>query len=222
MSRARKWIRRELQVFDFLSVDFGPSRPDLTSSSVAHPQPSGTRTTTPTTTTGESVPHAPTTTAQSQPDDTLYRKRASNAEFLLEYVLAILKTVDIKGSQGQAEEMLSDFLGRENARLFLHELRAWLRSPYTDLESWDRHVQYPGLMQGGETMRWGRVDEPVAVERIDKRRRRQGVAYGVEQRTEPRILRVEEKVGMKRKRGYEEEEDEAMIVNARVKRQAYE
>ena len=50
--------------------------------------------------------------------------------------------MDIKGSGGQAEDMLQEFLGRDNTRLFLHELRAWLRSPYTSLEDWDRHVQY--------------------------------------------------------------------------------
>ena len=69
---------------------------------------------------------------------------------LLEYIIAILKTVDIKGSGGQAEDMLQEFLGRDNTRLFLHELRAWLRSPYISLEAWDRNVQYnqpskPGL-----------------------------------------------------------------------------
>ena len=69
-------------------------------------------------------------------------RRANNAEFLLEYIVAILKTVDIKGSDGQAEDMLQEFLGRDNTRLFLHELRAWLRTPYTSLEDWDRHVQY--------------------------------------------------------------------------------
>lgn len=69
-------------------------------------------------------------------------RRANNAEFLLEYVIAILKSVDVKGSGGQAEDMLQEFLGREHTRLFLHELRAWLRSPYTSLEDWDRHVQY--------------------------------------------------------------------------------
>jgi hypothetical protein len=56
--------------------------------------------------------------------------------------VAILKTVDIQGSGGQAEEMLQEFLGRENTRLFLHEMRAWLRSPFTNLEDWDRNVQY--------------------------------------------------------------------------------
>ncbi|KAF8866159.1 hypothetical protein BDZ45DRAFT_700781 [Acephala macrosclerotiorum] len=100
VSRARKWIRRELQVFSFLSPD-----------SSAASGSSGDR-------------------------------RANNAEFLLEYIIAILKTVDIQGSAGQAEEMLKDFLGRENTRLFLHEMRSWLRSPYTSLEDWDRNVQY--------------------------------------------------------------------------------
>lgn len=98
VSRARKWIRRELQVFQFLSPDGGEE---------------------------EGV-----------------TRKANNAEFLLEYVIAILKTVDIKGSGGQAEDMLQEFLGRDNTRLFLHELRAWLRSPYTSLEDWDRNVQY--------------------------------------------------------------------------------
>ncbi len=96
--RARKWIRRELQVFEFLSPD-------------------GTE--------AEGV-----------------SRRANNAEFLLEYIIAILKTVDIKGNGGQAEDMLQEFLGRDNTRLFLHELKAWLRSPYVSLDDWDRHVQY--------------------------------------------------------------------------------
>ncbi|KKY20154.1 putative ring finger domain protein [Diplodia seriata] len=68
-------------------------------------------------------------------------RRVGNAEFLLEYMLAILKKMDIKGPTGQAEDMLQEFIGRNHARLFLHELGAWLRSPYTRLEDWDRHVQ---------------------------------------------------------------------------------
>jgi len=105
VSRARKWIRRELQVFEFLSPD-GPSSLD---------------------------------------------RRANNAEFLLEYIVAILKTLDIQASGGQAEHMLQDFLGRENTRLFLHEMRAWLRSPYTSLEDWDRKVQYNEGRSGKES-----------------------------------------------------------------------
>ncbi|KAE8359173.1 hypothetical protein BDV27DRAFT_149811 [Aspergillus caelatus] len=109
VSRARTWIRRELQVFDFLHrTEAGSSQ-----SSVARP-------------------------GQAR----LESRRGSNAEFLLEYIIAILRTVDIKGSAGQAESLLQDFLGRDNACLFLHELQAWLRSPYTSLSDWDRNVQY--------------------------------------------------------------------------------
>ncbi|KAJ5396732.1 hypothetical protein N7509_004845 [Penicillium cosmopolitanum] len=112
LSRARKWIRRELQVFSFLTP--GPE--------------------------GEEQGRGPVPHAGHQ---RLEDRRANNAEFLLEYVIAILRTIDIKGSSGQAEELLRDFIGRDNARLFLHEMLAWLRSPYTSLEDWDRHVQYP-------------------------------------------------------------------------------
>lgn len=113
VSRARKWIRRELQVFSFL-----------------HPE-------------AENAPEERREPVPRSGQQRLQQRRANNAEFLLEYVVAILRTVDIKGSAGQAEELLRDFLGRDNARLFLHELLAWLRSPYASLEDWDHHVQYP-------------------------------------------------------------------------------
>lgn len=111
VSRARKWIRRELRVFTFLN---------------------------PTDSDEEAGPDRVARTGGQR----LESRRANNAEFLLEYIIAILRTVDLKGPAGQAEELLREFLGRENARLFLHELQAWLRSPYTSLEDWDRHVQY--------------------------------------------------------------------------------
>ncbi|KAF2968660.1 hypothetical protein GQX73_g4925 [Xylaria multiplex] len=76
-------------------------------------------------------------------------RRSTKAEYLVEYTIAILKTLDTQGSQGQAEEMIAVFLGRASTRLFLHELRAWLRSPYTTLSEWDRTVQYQG--RGNET-----------------------------------------------------------------------
>ncbi|KAK5082453.1 hypothetical protein LTR05_007600 [Lithohypha guttulata] len=69
-------------------------------------------------------------------------RRATNAEYLLEYIVAILKSIDIKGSAGQATELLKEFLGSENARLFFHELENWLRSPFQDLKAWDQFVQY--------------------------------------------------------------------------------
>lgn len=74
--------------------------------------------------------------------DTAAAPRGGNREFLLEYVVAILKTNELKGANGHAEDLLADYLGRENVRLLLHELEAWLRSPYTALDAWDRHVQY--------------------------------------------------------------------------------
>lgn len=101
-TRARMFIRRELQVFDFLN-------------------PSSAQ---------------PSTRLRSTD------RRANNADFLLEYIIGILRSVDLKGSTGQAEELLRDFLGREHARIFLHELEAWLRSPYEHLKDWDRAVQY--------------------------------------------------------------------------------
>lgn len=96
--RAKIWIRRELQVFEFLNSNEAPEGPS--------------------------------------------KRRARNAEFLAEYILAIIRSIDIRGSTGQAEELLQEFLGREHARLFLHELENWLRSPYEQLRDWDEAVQY--------------------------------------------------------------------------------
>ncbi|KAL5410870.1 hypothetical protein PMIN04_010474 [Paraphaeosphaeria minitans] len=67
---------------------------------------------------------------------------SSNAEFLLAYIVAILKKVDIKASNGHAEDLMTGYLGRDNARLFLHELYAWMRSPCNKVVDWDRQVQY--------------------------------------------------------------------------------
>ncbi|KAI2777829.1 hypothetical protein F4815DRAFT_273797 [Daldinia loculata] len=144
ISRARTWLRRELQVFEFLRTP---------------------------------------PTAQSS-DDAMTRRRANNAEFLLEYIIAILKTVDIQGSQGQAEEMLKDFLGRDNTRLLLHELKNFLRSPWS-LEAWDRKVQYPTArkrrVQEEDAERNDQVSNVsrrfVADEGLDRRKRRTGDSY---------------------------------------------
>lgn len=67
---------------------------------------------------------------------------SSNAEFLLSYIVSILKMVELKASNGHAENLLSESLGRDNARLFLHELGSWLRSPYKKVNEWDEEVQY--------------------------------------------------------------------------------
>ena len=77
-----------------------------------------------------------------QDHDPVRRCRPCKAEYLLEYIIAILKSIDMQGSAGQAEEMIREFLGRDCTRLLLHELRAWLRSPCQSLSEWDRMVQY--------------------------------------------------------------------------------
>ncbi|KAF2433776.1 hypothetical protein EJ08DRAFT_694257 [Tothia fuscella] len=87
-SRARKWIRRELSIFEFLNT------------------------------------------------------RVKNTEYLLKYIITILKYEDIKGSNGVAEDLVTEFLGRENAKLFSHELGSWLGSPYEEVGEWDEVVQY--------------------------------------------------------------------------------
>ncbi|KAK1580205.1 uncharacterized protein LY79DRAFT_311853 [Colletotrichum navitas] len=132
VSRARTFLRRELQVFEFLSPD------------------------------NDALP---------QDADPVRRRRANNAEFLLEYIIAILKTVDMQGSMGQAEELIQEFLGRENTRLLLHELRAWLRSPYMTLESWDRAVQYPDAAP----KRRRRSQSPSAADRAESSRSADGI-----------------------------------------------
>jgi hypothetical protein len=60
----------------------------------------------------------------------------------MEYIVAILRTNEVKGADGRAEELVGEFLGKENASLLLHELKAWLRSPWERLVQWDEVVQY--------------------------------------------------------------------------------
>ena len=81
-------------------------------------------------------------------------------EFLLEYVVAILKTLELKDSSGRAEDLLAEFLGRENARLFLHELESWMRSPYQELGDWDRVMQYKGELPWGWKRQHVASEEP--------------------------------------------------------------
>ncbi|KAI5281860.1 hypothetical protein KEM54_003104, partial [Ascosphaera aggregata] len=117
VQRARRWIRRELQVFSFLYPESDDSMET------------------------EQAASATSTSCVAKPRNVRDR-RSSNAEFLLEYIISILRTVDIKSASGSAEDLLQEFLGRDNARLFLHELHAFLRSPYENLRDWDAAVQY--------------------------------------------------------------------------------
>lgn len=69
--------------------------------------------------------------------------KPTKAEYVREYVIFLLKSVDTQDHTGRAVDLLSSYLGRDLARHFLHELRAWLRSPFQTPEEWDRAVQYP-------------------------------------------------------------------------------
>lgn len=66
----------------------------------------------------------------------------------MEYVVAVLKSHDPKSADGRAGELVGGFIGREDAGLLLHELDAWLRSPFERLEVWDERVQYAGSDEG--------------------------------------------------------------------------
>ncbi|CAI6339088.1 unnamed protein product [Periconia digitata] len=70
----------------------------------------------------------------------------SNAEFLLSYIVAITTRVDLKDSSGHAEDLLQEYVGRANARLFLHELNEWMRSPFIKVQEWDRNTYYKELL----------------------------------------------------------------------------
>lgn len=71
--------------------------------------------------------------------------RGGSRAYSIEYIVAILKTNDPKDANGHAVDLIADFLGRENAALLLHELMAWLRSPYARIDEWDAQVQYVEL-----------------------------------------------------------------------------
>ncbi|KAK0673717.1 hypothetical protein QBC41DRAFT_311409 [Cercophora samala] len=118
LSKARLFLRRELQVF------FPPTMPA--------PSPSPTH---------------------------------QNREFLLEYIIALLKTVDLQSESGgaHAQHLLKDYMvypdtGEDRTALFLHELKNWMRwrgepPGNLSLESWDRGVQYPSLEEGRKRRR---------------------------------------------------------------------
>nr|OQO15503.1 hypothetical protein B0A51_16914 [Rachicladosporium sp. CCFEE 5018] len=63
-------------------------------------------------------------------------------DWLMEYIIAILKVNEVKAADGHAGTLVAEILGQGNAGLLLHELTAWLRSPFDGLEAWDGGVQY--------------------------------------------------------------------------------
>ena len=98
-----------------------------------------------------------------------------NAEFILEYIVAVLQTAHLKSATGAAQDMLADFLGRENAGIFCHEVHAFLRSPFTSLAAFDGFVQYERPLPtrfDGEGLPIVVPEERPAGSRADRTRRR--------------------------------------------------
>ncbi|ETN41412.1 uncharacterized protein HMPREF1541_03347 [Cyphellophora europaea CBS 101466] len=144
------WIRRELLLFPFLH----PTSPEP-----SHPS---SFTTTPTLPTGLGV------TPRSHNDGGEYTRppqRRTTAAHLLPFTLAVLQRIDLKGSAGQAVELLGEYLGRENAQLFCHELVGFLGSGARSVEEWDGEVMYwfdgegEGEVRSGKGEVLGRLDD---------------------------------------------------------------
>ena len=74
------------------------------------------------------------------------RGLSATVEYLVEYITAILRVHDIKAHNGRAEDLVAEFIGPANARLLLHEIDSWLRSPYRHLHEWDDNVLYPNAV----------------------------------------------------------------------------
>lgn len=63
-----------------------------------------------------------------------------DSSFLTTYLLSIFAQLDLRSSS--AIRLISDFLTEENAEHLIHEIYSFARSPYNDLESYDRVAQY--------------------------------------------------------------------------------
>lgn len=87
-------------------------------------------------------------TAPNPPSLPTVRYGESNRESLIEWIVALLKHCEVKGADGKAQDLLAEHIGKHNAPVLLHELQAWLRSPYARLDQWDRQVQYLGYDGG--------------------------------------------------------------------------
>ncbi|KAG8630014.1 hypothetical protein KVT40_001633 [Elsinoe batatas] len=80
-----------------------------------------------------------------------FLQTTSRLEFVLEYIVGMLRKLEVKGADGAMENLVAEVLGRDGARVLLHEIKAWLESSFDRLEDWDRVVQYAD----GEVLRMG-------------------------------------------------------------------
>ncbi|KAM3499282.1 hypothetical protein MY10362_007454 [Beauveria mimosiformis] len=103
---------------------------------------------------------------------------AERTAFLIDQVVTVLGNSGITGdtwdneAAGALQTLLAADLGRSAARLLLHELRAWLRSPYASLRDWDMVVRYP------------RLDQWTARAEVQDRRRERELMEGLQRQRE--------------------------------------
>lgn len=91
-------------------------------------------------------------------------------EFLTGYLSALIQLVDTQTIKGAklASNTISDYLGHANTTIFLHELRAFLKSPFETLVEYDNVVQYRNIAEAGSQDDYGRPLCQVSQEQIDK------------------------------------------------------
>jgi hypothetical protein len=80
------------------------------------------------------------------------RRRPTTAPFLTNYILAILTELDLSGSGSsfEAHTLLGEYLGALEARLFVHELKAFLNSGCDTVRQWDEEVAMYWFEDEGE------------------------------------------------------------------------
>lgn len=131
-SRAKAFLRRELRVFAYIGTSNGMSRFVSQDGNLSQSPFTG--------------------------DDPV---SVREVEANVRYFICILKTVDLKGSSGKAESVVRQQLRTplrqmEDAttvvNLFIHELRAFLMSPYARLKDWDASVQYDEPRRGAASV----------------------------------------------------------------------
>ncbi|CAD6451477.1 9cd76d5d-f288-4319-8f53-349f9485f88d [Sclerotinia trifoliorum] len=61
--------------------------------------------------------------------------------FVVNKIVDLLKRYDLQDKAVEIEQEAEQYLN-EHARLFLHELRAWIESPFDTLEQWHRNARY--------------------------------------------------------------------------------
>lgn len=73
------------------------------------------------------------------------KDKPGRLEWVVEYIIGMLCRLEIKGTDGQLERLVGEILGKNSAKVLIHDLQSWLSGSWTKLEDWDRVVQYNEL-----------------------------------------------------------------------------